>query len=279
MLTFESSKLEQLELASRGINVIDLGPLAGGANPTTRAAAWLDRLRDQVGPAEPLESHLISGKAERTRLIIKAAHSFLRSADAKTSVIRLLQGYSSLSLGPNEHSGEVEYNRLLRGEHDAFMALLDAGLETRLIAGRRPVFASDLTTNSRRDRLLARRLSGRCARLIKIIEESMYSDIRRLAVVCSTATHLSDLALGLDIVFKGVRSDSSSGYSVTVVSRVRETVEQFCTSFDREFEELSGLSLVDGLSREESLAMNQLAVTELTKSLAILNNWLEAHEQ
>jgi NAD-dependent SIR2 family protein deacetylase len=278
MLTFGPSKLEQLELMSRGINVIDLGPLAGGTDPTTRAAAWLDRLRRQIGPAEPLESQLVSGKAERTRLIIKAAQDFLRRADANTSVIRLLQGYSSLSLGEQEHPGEVEYSRLLRGEHDAFVALLDAGFEIRLIAGRRPVFASDLTTNSRKDILLARRLSGRCARLIKIIEESMYRDTRRLVVVCSTATHLSDLALGSGIVFKGVRSNSSSGYSVTVVSRVRDTVEQFCTTFDREFEELSGVSLVAGVPPEESLAMNQVAVTELTKSLAILRSWLETNE-
>jgi hypothetical protein len=283
MLAFAPSKLEQLELASRGINVIDLGPLDHGTDPTTRASEWLGKLRRELGtadPARPPESEFVNGKVDRTKLVIDAVKGFLRDHDHNRFVVRLRQGYSSLSLSEEDHPAEPAYSELLRKERDAFLALLEAGADTRLIVGRRPVFSSDLTTGSPNDMVLALRLRNRCSRLIDLIRNSMSHERRRLVVVCASATHLADIALGTDVLLRGVRSDSSSGYSVTVISRSRGTVEQFNSTFDEELREISsipGSVDISQLSKEERIAVNQVALTELARSLAILDDWLSAH--
>jgi SIR2-like domain len=283
MLSFSPTRLERLELASRSIGVIDLGPLADG-DATARASAWIDDLRLQVrempdrSRKQP-KQELISGKHERTALLVQAAREFTEKPAVRHEIIRLRQGYSALSLGDNDHDDDLHYNEFLVQERNAFLALLERGVEMRLIIGRRPIFSSDLTSGSSSDVALALRLRGRCSRLIALLQSAVSQENPpRLVAVCSEASHLADVALGADILFRGVRSDSASGYSVTVVSRTLETVEGFCDSFDQEFEGLAKTHLPLKWNRNLVRRLNELAIADLSKSLTTLDDWLASQD-
>ncbi|MGW7541180.1 SIR2 family NAD-dependent protein deacylase [Streptomyces sp. NPDC054770] len=275
-------KLEQLELASRGITVIEIHD-AVGADYVRRVVDWirvlLKRAREEEssGRSESADREVeyIEGKTVRTASIVKCARRILESGRAEHMIVRMRQGYSALSLGDNDHPDDPHYSELLKQERDAFRALLSQGAEMRLIVGRRPIFSSDLSTSTARDVILARRLRDRCQRLLGLVRATLETpDTPRLLVVCSTATHFADVAFGPEALYRGVRSDSASGYTVTVVNRSSTAVDDYCRAFDSEFERLCGVNIGGQSDRNDLRMLNSASADFLANALATLNSWL-----
>jgi hypothetical protein len=277
MLAFALSKYERLDLESRGIEVLDLGPLDDG-DPTQRASEWVDRFRNEVSssiPGDRAVAGVLRGREERTREIVRAIGEV--DVDPSKVIVRLRQGFGTLSLGDDEHPNAPEYSALLVRERDGVKDLLDRGAEVRLIVGRRPVFSSDLTHMGVADVELARRLLGRCLRLMGLLTDVLTDpEPVRLLVVVSTVSHFADVAIGLDTLFRGTRSDSTSlGYTMTTVTRDADGVRDFVTAFDTEFDELAnGVDwLGSGATAVHALARS--ALPALRSSADVLQSWLD----
>lgn len=275
MLAFRPSDLERLELSSRGIEVIDLGPEDQG-DRTVRTAQWLDRFRNEIesGTDAANPSQLIRGKTARTELIVKSLQDMAVNGPPD-AVVRLRQGFSSLSLGNNDHADDPEYSRLLQSEREAVHELLSRGREVRLIIGRRPIFASDLTSRSAAQTALARRLLDRAQRMLATIDGFLARDVSpRLLLAVSTATHFADLSLGDHALFRGVRSDSSAGYDVTVLEKDRRQVSEFNQAFDQEFTDITGVEINASIANDEVRRLMVAASQEIRLSADLLSTWL-----
>jgi hypothetical protein len=76
MLNYSMLNIEKQELISRGINVIDLGGY-DDADPTLRAARWVDNLRNETNQLAALEnserSYMVGDKNKRTMLLTSEA--------------------------------------------------------------------------------------------------------------------------------------------------------------------------------------------------------------
>jgi hypothetical protein len=186
------------------------------------------------------------------------------------------QGFSSISIGQHEHPHDQRYSDLLWQEHLATVEWLDAGLEIRLIVGRRPVFSSDLTTDTPQNRLLAERLQRRCRRLDEYLANALSrATPPRLLIAVSPASHFADLCINDEVALRGVRSDSASGYELTTIEVDQGATSTFCQEFDQEFAEITGISLASRLADPQIHALIATARVELAKSLVLLENWLE----
>ena len=254
-VTFAPSTLEQMELRARGITCIDLG--AAAADPTAIAAAWVNRLRQSasVEPRQPTAgTQVILGKHDRARRIASEIDALVQSSLEEDRTIRMRQGFGALSLADVEYPADPEYSALLRNERDAVLRALATGCEVRLIISRRPLFSSDLVKHTPEDVVLARRLQARCARLVERIEEILASAAPgRLIVTCSGASSFADIAIGSRVVLRGVRTDSSSGYEVTVVSDSANDVSAYLEQFDAELALLAGSPTVSSMTQGSGL--------------------------
>lgn len=275
--TFEPTALQRRELEARGITCIDLHT-DRAHDRTLVTARWLDTLRDALVAAdadEPPQTETIRGKRERTRRLVAEVKRFASDETRSSRVIRMRQGFSALSLGDEEYPDDGEYTDLLRAERDALYGALDAGCEIRLVVSRRPLFSSDLKTFTQRDSALARRLRARCRRLAEVLEElAQQPQPRRILVGYSDAANFAEIALGDDVLLRGARYDSASGYDLTSLVRTSSEVRAYCSDFDAAFSSLTGHDVRESIDSEAIRSMAVAVLTPLHAACQQLDAWI-----
>jgi hypothetical protein len=246
-LLFSPRPLERLELHARGVAGIDLGT-AVGADKTLAAVKWLDAFReaileDTVRRLAAQGAELVTGKSKRAQVIVSEFRRYAVGRETSRSVIRMRQGYSALSFADLEYPHDRAYSELLRQERDEYLTALAAGCEIRAIFTKRPLFSSDLVQGTADDRALATRLVARCGRLADRLDGlAARTTPPPLIVACSPTSSFSEIAFGQQTLITGSRTDSASGYEITVVSRDAREVALYGERFDRELETLVGAS-------------------------------------
>lgn len=243
-LQFDINDLRKRELDRRGLNVINLRAPSDSEKHLDILSEWLSKFsslledREKVTPSSIPHSSIIQGKVARTERIVKCVRSYheARLPGSHARIIRIRQGFSSLSLGDGAHADDNNYSNLLVQERDAFIDLLSDNYSFRIVISRRPIFTHDLYTESEICFHNWKKLLSRCQSIRKLIGQVLNQEINcELIAVYSPHTYLNDVSLGDSTLIRGSKSDTGPSYKSTLISKEPNVINSFVQEFEEHF--------------------------------------------
>ncbi|MCP4896778.1 MAG: HAD-IA family hydrolase [bacterium] len=272
----------------RGLNVINLP----GADPLTEITDWLSEFTSRVQTeGKSTAKHrqtddILQGRVNRTAAIVERLREVTGTdlIDDQHKIIRMRQGYTSFSIGENDHPADQDYQDVLNQEREVFLDLFNRGFHFKGLLSKRPIFDQNLYAISTRALNRWRIWQGRCSSLISFIQEALGQNRHdQLLLVCTNRTHLNEFSVGDRVLFQGLKSADEASYTTT---RVLTDQGQVC-NFNRKLEEEIAEQLIRyrdeiGASNTDSDPTRRFlehTLRTLTQQKTVLDNRVELLER
>ena len=185
----------------------------------------------------------VEGEIDRTETLVQDVGTFACSVrpDDPNAIVRLRQGFGSLSLDDQEHIENPRYGALLRNERDAFLALFDAGYRFRILVSQRPFLAADICEQSLERLQTWRKWHKRCSNLIDFLGSAVERGLQdRIVAVYTPCTYLADIALGQSLLVKSTKTAPGPSYKSTIFTRDAQQIARFIDEFEVHMEQRIG---------------------------------------
>lgn len=262
LVEFDPNPHVARDLESRGVQVIPIYT-TGTSDRTELLAKWLrdlgEKVEDHTLKRDSL-SHgdvVVHGHDGRARCIVSRIGAFRRQS--KDQVVRLRQGFSSLSLS-DEEDDDREHAGLLRNEGAEFIRLLEDGCRVRVMVSKRPLFVEDLYQESPEALATWSKWLRRCRALRNVLQNAITGGrADGLVAIYTPRTYLNDIAFGTTALITGIRAEAGPSYSTTILSTDPSRIAAFVVSFDAHWNErLDDYARELGLRTSATLTNDQI---------------------